>query len=297
MSFSENVKGELALQARKLTCCKKAFAYGLLVNSYPAEDGSIIFETEQESVFSEALVAFGEQFGAKLGQSEKLRFGNLRHILTFRSRSAAELLGRLDVEDSFEKAVGFRCDNCRAFFLRGVFLACGGVSDPMKSYHLEFSLKTASRAKLLFAELVKSGFEPKIANRRSGVGLYFKESGSIEDILTYLGASKMLFECMNDKILREIRNDTNRRANCETGNIAKAVSASQEIIGAIRRLDEAGLLAALPDDLRETARLREEYPEASLSEMCSMFSPPLSKSGLNHRFTKIKKFAEDIGKK
>ncbi|MEE0968657.1 MAG: DNA-binding protein WhiA [Clostridia bacterium] len=104
----------------------------------------------------------------------------------------------------------------------------------------------------------------------------------------------MLFECMNDKILREIRNDTNRRANCETGNIMKAVNASQEIITAIKKIENAGLLEALPEDLRKTAEIRMDFPEASLSEMCSKFTPTLSKSGLNHRLTRIKKFAEDI---
>lgn len=296
MSFSENVKAELALQARKLTCCKKAFAYGLLINSVPSDDGTIVFETEHDPVKDDALNAIKEQFGKTPELYEQKRMGRNRYVLSFTSRSAVKLLGKLSGEGSLRDIIGFRCENCRVHFLRGAFLAAANVSDPMKSYHLEFTVKNAQRAKLLFEELREVGFEAKIADRRGGVGLYFKESGSIEDILTYLGASKMLFECMNDKILREIRNDTNRRANCETGNIAKAVSASQEIIAAIKKLESKGLLASLPDDLRETARLREEHPEASLSEMCSMFSPPLSKSGLNHRFIKIKKLAEDIGK-
>ncbi|MBQ8004684.1 MAG: DNA-binding protein WhiA [Clostridia bacterium] len=295
MSFAENVKAELVLQARKLTCCKKAFAYGLLINSFPGEGGMINFETEIQAVKEDAVVAIKEQFGKEAEVTEKSRMGHIRYILSFSARSASEVLGRLCGEGTINEALGFRCENCRVSFLRGAFLASATVSDPMKSYHLEFNLKDAQRAKMLFSEFRAAGFEPKIAHRRNGVGLYFKESEAIEDMLTYLGASKMLFECMNDKILRELRNDTNRRANCETGNIAKAVNASQEIISAIKKLEANGLLASLPDELCETARIRTENPEASLSEMCSMFSPPLSKSGLNHRFIKIKKFAEEIG--
>ena len=104
----------------------------------------------------------------------------------------------------------------------------------------------------------------------------------------------MLFECMNDKIFREIRNDENRKANCEAGNIAKSVNASQEVLAALKKIEKAGVMPSLPEELFETARLRKENPEASLSELCSMFSPPLSKSGLSHRLAKIKKFADDI---
>lgn len=295
MSFSENVKKELLGELPKKTCCRKAFIFGLLINSVPNDEGSITFESEQECVWNGASTAFRDQFGKEPKLSEKSRMGHRRVGVTIYSRSASELLLRLPDAVSLSDEIGFRCDECKLYFMRGVFLSSASVSDPMKSYHLEFSIKNAMIARLFFSELRASGFEAKIANRRSGVGLYFKESESIEDILTYLGASRMLFECMNDKIFRDIRNETNRRANCEAGNIAKSVKASQEILSAIKKIEKAGLLPSLPDELRETARLRMEHPEASLSEICSMFLPPLSKSGLSHRFAKIKKFAEDIG--
>ena len=297
MSFSENVKEELLGELPKKTCCRKAFIFGLLINSLPNEDGSITFESEQECVWNAAETVFREQFGKEPKISERSRMGHRRIGISISSRSAAELLLRLPEAVSLADEIGFRCDECKLYFMRGVFLSSASVSDPMKSYHLEFSIKNAMIAKLFFPELRSLGFEAKIANRRSGIGLYFKGSESIEDIRTYLGASKMLFECMNDKIFRDIRNETNRRANCEAGNIAKSVNAAQDMLSAIKKIERAGLLPSLPDDLRETARLRMDNPEASLSEMCSMFLPPLSKSGLSHRFSKIKKFAEDIGEK
>ena len=241
-------------------------------------------------------MAFREQFGKEPTKSEKSRMGHKRVCISFASRSASALLLNIEDAESLSDEIGFRCDECKLYFMRGVFLSSASVSDPMKSYHLEFTVKNAKIARLFFSELRSAGFEAKITNRKSGVGLYFKGSESIEDILTYLGASKMLFECMNDKIFRDIRNESNRRANCEAGNIAKSVNAAQDVLAAIKKIENAGLLPALPDDLRETARLRMENPEASLSEICSMFLPPLSKSGLSHRFAKIKKFAEDIGK-
>lgn len=295
MSFSEEVKNELAGQAPKKTCCRKAFVFGLLINSETGSDGKIFFESEHEETASVAFSAIKEQFGKTPDLDERNRFGHIRRIVSFSSRSGSELLSNIDNSESFSDAVGFRCAECEVNFLRGVFLACAAVSDPLKSYHLEFSLSGAARAKLLFQMLNQLGFEAKIVNRRNGIGLCFKKSDSIEDILTYLGASKMLFECMNDKILRELRNDANRRANCEAGNIAKSVNASQEIISAIKKIEKSGRLQALPDDLHEAARIRSENPEASLSELCGMFTPTLSKSGLSHRFARIKKFAEEIG--
>ncbi len=296
MSFSENVKEELLRELPKKTCCRKAFIFGLLINTQPNEDGVITFESEQECVWNAAITAFREQFGKEPTKSEKSRMGHKRVCISFASRSASALLSNIEDAESLSDEIGFRCDECKLYFMRGVFLSSASVSDPMKSYHLEFTVKNAKIARLFFSELRSAGFEAKITNRKSGVGLYFKGSESIEDILTYLGASKMLFECMNDKIFRDIRNESNRRANCEAGNIAKSVNAAQDVLAAIKKIENAGLLPALPDDLRETARLRMENPEASLSEICLMFLPPLSKSGLSHRFAKIKKFAEDIGK-
>ncbi|MBR6604246.1 MAG: DNA-binding protein WhiA [Clostridia bacterium] len=296
MSFSENVKEELLRELPKKTCCRKAFIFGLLINTQPNEDGVITFESEQECVWNAAITAFREQFGKEPIKSEKSRMGHKRVCISFASKSALALLLNIEDAESLSDEIGFRCDECKLYFMRGVFLSSASVSDPMKSYHLEFTVKNAKIARLFFSELRSAGFEAKITNRKSGVGLYFKGSESIEDILTYLGASKMLFECMNDKIFRDIRNESNRRANCEAGNIAKSVNAAQDVLAAIKKIENAGLLPALPDDLRETARLRMENPEASLSEICSMFLPPLSKSGLSHRFAKIKKFAEDIGK-
>ena len=112
--------------------------------------------------------------------------------------------------------------------------------------------------------------------------------------LYYTHDTPEIDDCEYDKLMRELKNDINRRANCETSNLSKAVAAAQELIAEIEKIERAGLLEALPDDLRETAKIRVENPEASLAEMCSLFNPTLSKSGLNHRIQKLKEFARKI---
>ncbi|MEE0968658.1 MAG: hypothetical protein U0M06_04725 [Clostridia bacterium] len=184
MSFSENVKAELAAQREKLTCCRKAFVYGLLINSQ-IKESEICFETEQTEVLSVAETAFGEQFGKEPQRSEKNRFGHTRYCLSFKSNSVRDTFGGLAEAEKFSSLIGFRCENCRVHFLKGVFLSAANVSDPMKAYHLEFCIKNALSAKLLFEEFREAGFVPKIANRKNCIGLYFKESGAIEDILVH----------------------------------------------------------------------------------------------------------------
>ena len=109
----------------------------------------------------------------------------------------------------------------------------------------------------------------------------------MEEILTMTGANKALFDLMNAKIEREIRNGENRVTNCETSNIARAVDASARIREAIALLVQTDRLASLSSELRETAKLRTENPAASMKELAHLHNPPIAKSGLNHRLQKI----------
>lgn len=293
MSFSDGLKTELLQKNVKCpTCCKKAFFYGLMLSA--ALDGDTVSLTLSHSDTAEIFeeIALGQ--GAKsIEISKKSRFGRDFYTISFVSRTIAEKISIIqsDSGESLKGIIGFRCDGCTAFYLRGAFIATASVSDPKTSYHLEFTVGDAQSAKKFYFLLSQLGYQPKTANRRGGVGLYFKKSENIEDIIGIMGASSFIFECMNDKLMRELKNDINRRANCEMGNLSKSVNAARELIAAIKKIEAAGLLEALPDDLRETAKIRIENPEASLSEMCSMFSPTLSKSGLNHRIQKIKEIA------
>ena len=101
---------------------------------------------------------------------------------------------------------------------------------------------------------------------------------------------------MNDKILKDIRNKSNRITNCETANITKTVNAALRQAEAVRLILENGGIGQLDDELQETALLRLENPDMSLSELCGRLSEPLSRSGLNHRLRRILQKAEEIEK-
>ena len=188
----------------------------------------------------------------------------------------------------FRNPPELQCPHCAANFLRGLIVSCGSATDPTKAYHLEFRLSNPEKVPFLAEFLEEQGWRAGCRKLKGGgLGIYVKNSVIIEEMLTMMGANKALFELMNAKIEREIRNSENRVTNCETSNIARAVDASARVREAIEVLIRTDRLAALPAELRETANLRVENPAASLKELAYLHNPPITKSGLNHRLQKI----------
>ena len=185
-------------------------------------------------------------------------------------------------------------DCCRASFLRGCFFAGGSVTDPSKRYHLELTSSHLQASRELEVLLRESGYPPKSVTRNGSAVTYFKQSDQIEDFLTLIGAPAAAMRIMSTKVEKGIRNSVNRRLNCDSANLDKAVEAAQSQGAAIRRLEASGQLERLPDKLRETAALRLEYPELSLSELAETFDPPVTKSCLNHRLRKLVELAEGL---
>ena len=184
------------------------------------------------------------------------------------------------------------CD--RAAFLRGAFFAGGSITDPQKRYHLELTTSHLQVSRELDSLLQECGYPPKSLSRGGSLITYFKQSDQIEDFLTLIGAPVAAMNVMSAKLEKDLRNSVNRRLNCDSANLDKAVEAAQEQMEAIRRLQAAELLEQLPDKLQETAALRLEYPELSLSEMAAEFDPPVSKSCLNHRLRKLLELSRDL---
>ncbi len=177
-------------------------------------------------------------------------------------------------------------------FLRGVFLTSGTVMSPEKKYHMEFATPSYGLHNDLYAVMKSMGINPRVVVRSGNMVIYFKNSEEIADILTLMGAYKVLMDFHNTKILKEIRNNVNRTMNCEAANLQKMVDASVEQVNAINKIIEAGKFENLPESLKEVARLRLEYREHSLKELGEMLDPPLGKSGVNHRLRKIQEIAE-----
>lgn len=296
MSFSSEVKREIVDIKIKKYCCRSAFLLGMLVDSAIEEkDGRTVgrYTTTSEENCDLAEKMLHGVWKTKVDKTEGIRMGAPYYTLEFELNDRAHSLLHIckDGGQIFDEDF---CTSCRVCFVRGLFVSNGTMSDPMSGYHMEIRIKNAQVAKSIYELLVEEGIPPKILNRKTSVGLYYKNSGGIEDVLTYVGTMKSVFDLMNAKIERDIRNTVNRSTNCVAGNISKSVSAAQKQIAAIAKIEDAGKLPMLESDLFETAKLRRDNPSLSLSELAHTHNPPISKSGLNHRLAKIIEFADTI---
>lgn len=185
-------------------------------------------------------------------------------------------------------------DENTGLFLRGVFLVCGIVSDPNKEYHLEFSVGSEEKTEKLFRLISESGMNVKKSSRKGKALLYTKDSESISDILTFIGAMISSMEIMNAKIYKDVRNNVNRAVNCESANIEKTVAASRKQLEDIEYIDKAKGLGILTEELRAIAEIRRENMELSLSEIGKLLEPEISRSGVYHRLKRIGEIADRL---
>lgn len=284
MSFSSEVKGELAKHISPARHCQIAELAAIMnfCGQYGRDSEgnyTIGFQTENEEVVRKGFTLLKKTYNIKNGValSEEDMQGILQKL-----GSLEEPVSRLIVKNA--------C--CRRAFLRGAFLSVGSMSDPAKSYHLEFACTDERKAKQL--QEMMSGFdiESKIILRKKYYVVYLKEGSGIVDLLNVCEAPVSLMNMENLRILKEMRNSVNRRVNCETANIAKTVSAAARQVDDIEYLRVHYGFQNLPRALREMAEVRLENPDASLKELGDYFNPPIGKSGVNHRLRKLSELAE-----
>jgi DNA-binding protein WhiA len=301
VSFSFDTKNELCRLPLQRRCCAQAEAYGILLYCHTFSSSEVRIITENPNfalrlprLFQRAFdLRFDRQPDPDRGEGGKMVFqiteqGKLDHIIN--------LLG-YDPRQSLALHVNFAMveeECCRAAFFRGCFFAGGSITDPSKRYHLELTSSHLQASRELEVLLRESGYPPKSVTRNGSAVTYFKQSDQIEDFLTFTGAPAAAMRIMSTKVEKGIRNSVNRRLNCDSANLDKAVEAAQSQGAAIRRLEAAGRLKELPDKLQETAALRLAHPELSLSELAEAFDPPVTKSCLNHRLRKLVELAQEL---
>ena len=294
MSFADSVREELALLIPKKPCCRKALAMGLLFHT--AFDEKKQITVRYTNPISASLTA--QLIASLYSKAPKMCLsgacGHRYWDLCFSAPSLYKLHKQLMAgERDLDAVLSLSCESCRSAFLRGLFLATGSVNDPHKAFHLEILVRE-EYAELLSVFLSDCGYPPRTIRRPKGIGLYYKDSASVEELLTLMGAQHIVFEVINSRIEREIRNNENRATNCVAKNIEKTISAATRQMEAINKLMEHGKLENLPEGVRATAMIRYRNPDATLEELRLLHEPPISKSGLNHRLQKILEEADDI---
>ena len=311
MSFSAKVKEELSGQwntARHCQIAELAALIGLcgsiLINS--GNRYRIKIHTENQAVARKVFTLIQKTFNIEVDISIRRNMvkKNVSYFVVVKEHEdALRILQAVKlVEESrngFEEiqimnpiVVQQTC--CKRAFLRGAFLAAGSMSDPKKSYHFEIVCSALEMAEQIRLLICSFAMEAKIVQRKKVYVVYLKEGSQIVDMLNIMEAHVSLMELENVRILKEMRNTVNRKVNCETANINKTVSAAVKQLEDITYLKDTVGLEMLSEGLEDMALARLSHPDATLKELGEFLSPPVGKSGVNHRLRKLSELADRV---
>ncbi len=286
MSFSGDVKNELARHISPARHCQIAELAAIIHFSgqYGRDDNGLYtigFQTENEAVVRKGFTLLKKTYNIETGSA--LTYQEMRKVL--------EGIG--DPEEPVSRIL-LKNSCCQRAFLRGAFLSVGSMSDPSKGYHLEFDCTDEAKADQLQEVIGHFDIESKRILRKKYHVVYLKEGAGIVDLLNVCEAPVSLMNLENLRILKEMRNSVNRRVNCETANIAKTVNAAAKQVEDIEYIRAHYGLQNLSQGLREMAEIRLENQDLPLKELGECFSPPIGKSGVNHRLRKLSELADKL---
>lgn len=313
VSFSSITKNELVRKMFEKQCCQLAEISAMIRMSGSIQLAglnriNVRITTENPAIARLVFTLFKKSFNIHtevlVKKNKILKKSNTYVIIIANANEILHKLGIIEYEeDSFN--INYRVPQtllknecCKRAYLRGTFLGGGSVSDPEKTYHLEFVTHNEEFSNELMELINEYGLNSKVITRKNNYVVYLKEGDQIVDLLNIIGAHNALLSFENIRIVKEMRNSVNRIVNCETANLSKIVDAALRQIENIEYIQKTEGLKILPDNLREIAELRLENRNASLKELGQMLTPPVGKSGVNHRLRKIEKIAEELkGKK
>lgn len=295
MSFSSDIKNEICHIENISPCCYHAQVYGLVLFAH-FSNLNFSIKTENQNVFDFYCDALKNYAGCNIEVNTSGSKKKIAYVADDKSRiKAFEKFGHTGNEPGIRiNYANIENECCVSSFLRGAFLSCGSVSNPDKSYHLEFVVPFKKLSQDLIKIMSELDLNPKYVMRKGNHIVYFKDSENIEDFLAHIGAQNSALYLMNVKIEKDIKNNVNRKFNYEMHNFEKTISASQLQIEAIKYIKSTVGLAALPENLREIASLRLNNPESTLTELASFCEGKISKSGIKHRLDRIIVFYNDL---
>ncbi len=297
MSFSYDVKQELSQSINfKNKELLKAILMGYFLTANTSRQNNIEEYITNNEYNIEALykILFNlkiEYEPEVIGKSYKAQIKDLKFV--------DECIKLLDSDDI----------NVQKNILKGVFLGAGSINDPMKHSHLEIVFVTEERAKIvkeiakkqdLDFRLVKKTIRKK--NLRGKYEQYFlyvlylKSNEQISNFLAVIGSNKGVLNFEDSIVMRQMKNNINRKVNCETANLSKTVDAAFDQINDIKLIQKKNEFDKMEQDLQEIAMVRLNNPDDSLKELGEKLTPQLGKSGVSHRMKRIHEIAEELRK-
>lgn len=308
MSFTSTIKSELCRLDIPRSCCRRAELAAFIVtngNLQLTGRQRIVLNvvTEHAYIARHLFTLLKKEFGVSpvIMARKKVRLRkNFSYLVKIAESDMAQtIVKQLGIMDPNKRVLLTKTSRekvracCRRAYLRGCFLAGGSVSNPeTNGYHLEIATELLFHADNIRTLLRAQGIKSGIVNRKQQHVVYVKDSEQIADLLSTMGSNQGRLSFENARVMKEMRNKVNRLVNCETANVNKTVNAAQRQVAAIRHLAAAQGLESLNPGLAEIARLRMEFPEATLEELGLAANPPLSKSAVNYRLRKLLAMAE-----
>lgn len=289
MSFSSEVRKTLCDVDLECSYCSFAELSGIISFTGQLNSDILRFVTEKKyiakRITDDIYICTGEKAGVFGTTTLKIEISDLDILTKIRNDTAL-------TSQDFEETLENEC--CRRSYIRGAFLGGGCVLNPDRNYHLEFDTKYKISAERLYNIMSSCGVVPKITYRKGHYLVYLKGSDDIAEVLGLMGASMGALKFYTTQMEKDVRNSINRQINCEVANQKKTSKAASRQLFAIKKIRKKSAMQKLPDVLQEIAVLREKYPDVSLKELGEMLSPPLGKSGVNHRLNRIIEFADGL---
>ena len=286
MSFSSEVKEELSKLSNLANkeAVKWEFVGYLATNHITQEQTKIKFSTENEyniNRFSKLL--------------NNLNCTNYEIKITGKNFSIiVPMIAIKEISHMGKKMLLTENEIMQKAFIRGSFLGSGSMTNPKNSYHLEILFANLKDAEISLKILENYNIKLKSITKNQSYGIYAKDGEEISKFLAFVGSNNAVLKFEEIRVYRDIRNNVNRKVNCETANLNRTVNSAVKQIEAIKLLEKRGKLAELSEGIQEIAKLRISHPEASLAELGAMLKKPIGKSGVNHRLKTIEKLAMNI---
>lgn len=299
MSFTTEIKNEICSNdySKLENICLLS---GYIRNNASLDENRIVILSENLKVVRKIFSLFKELFDVSLTY-EQTRGSNLskRSIYNIYIDEKLDTIFDTLMYDREIPDYFLDSDDLKRAYLRGAFLAKGSINDPKKSrYHLEYLVDSSYEADYIMNLLNYFDLHAKVISRDKGYMTYVKEAEKIGDFLRIVSANNAILYYEDIRIYRDHKNMTNRLNNMEQANVDKSINASREQLEDIALIKEKIGFDAIDDRLKIVMEYREKYPEVSLSELSEIISlemdKKITKSGLSHRFRKIREIAEKL---
>ncbi len=302
MSFTSRIKNEL-VESELSKLEQLSELSGLLKNSIDSSS-KLNITTENAAIARLIFNRLKNNYDALIRVSVKKGYNyNKNYIYGLEVyKNVDNIIKDLSLDSIVPNSYLIDDEDTKRAYIRGLFLACGSVNDPKTSqYHMEFSFDNEEYANFINDILDSYNLNSKILKRDSRYIVYIKESEKITDFLRIIKATNALLYYENIRIYRNRNNKINRINNCEQANVDKIIQSAKNQVDDINYIIKKDAYELLDEKVKEAADYRLKYPEESLTELSRIMTmetgTSITKSGLHHRFNKIKLLAERLKSK